>query len=501
MVWFVYWSHCRAFTSTIVEKPVKVNFQIPAGIDRVLYDPTLNESPASCSISQRTVWVNPKSWRKLNDDQRFFILAHEAGHINLMTDNEFLADQYAHYEYVKSGRSPKQSVFALSEVLTGAHPEHTSRTQAQLKRAAQYDYEFNGNKKALKLIDGSMDPVMNFSSNYPSWVQEVYVNDQQNMDGGGELISGGIALLATGLGIGAGKNSQYKNDQAAKMQRYTAAQSEAGNAVAALDQYVKAGLITEEEAKGVGFYVFNKMLQSQGIDAPIPEAIEKNFLSVQAKLAAAGGQVNDPSIPGPSGSGDDWDQYTVLVEKVIDNPTNANFQTMADFANRFPSGNPIFDDYKQKVNANWIALLQVTGNPGKYQKLLEKFHASGSDADWQAVADYANKFPTGDKIFEDYAAKSRSGYNRTIQAQLAANKAGSGTSNIPMINLPGVTVTPGGVQTPAGNYPGGGINPGGMYTTQNTPGVTQKAGMNKTAMIGIGVLVLIGVGFWLFTKK
>ncbi|MDO9187128.1 MAG: hypothetical protein Q7W13_14030 [Bacteroidia bacterium] len=130
----------------------KLTIPIPKGIADVVFSDEIGETPANCNLKTRIIKLNPEYWKKLNDDQRFYVIAHEAGHINLQTRSEFEADQYASKLYLESGRSPKESVFSISKVLPLNNYEQRKRLEYQLERASEYDYQINKNNNALKIL-------------------------------------------------------------------------------------------------------------------------------------------------------------------------------------------------------------------------------------------------------------------------------------------------------------------------------------------------------------
>lgn len=130
----------------------KLTIPIPKGVADVVFSDEIGETPANCNLKTRIIKLNPEYWKKLNDDQRFYVIAHEAGHINLQTRSEFEADQYASKLYLESGRSPKQSVFSISKVLPLNNYEQRKRLEYQLERASEYDYQINKNNNALKIL-------------------------------------------------------------------------------------------------------------------------------------------------------------------------------------------------------------------------------------------------------------------------------------------------------------------------------------------------------------
>lgn len=76
---------------------------------------------------------------QLSKDAIFFIMLHENAHLELQTDNEEAVDAHAHAEYLRRGYSLKESVFALTRILSFSKPEDIRRANAQLIRAQHYD--------------------------------------------------------------------------------------------------------------------------------------------------------------------------------------------------------------------------------------------------------------------------------------------------------------------------------------------------------------------------
>lgn len=91
----------------------------------------------------------------MTPQQRFFMLLHEAGHVALQTSNEFEADRYAFENYASRGHSLKQSVYALSKILSGRNPEHYHRVKAQLERALLHDQKNNPSNMETPMIHAS----------------------------------------------------------------------------------------------------------------------------------------------------------------------------------------------------------------------------------------------------------------------------------------------------------------------------------------------------------
>lgn len=102
--------------------------------------PDLQGSPLICYNDQRLIIVDPIRFYALPEfDQRFW-LAHEEGHIELNTNNEFKADEYAFNKLVNTEyQSLKKMVSAVKRLLNWGHPEHEARIKKLIELAYQWD--------------------------------------------------------------------------------------------------------------------------------------------------------------------------------------------------------------------------------------------------------------------------------------------------------------------------------------------------------------------------
>lgn len=107
-------------------------------------------SPACYSPSRRTIYINPRTFDRLSDRAKTFVLCHEAGHV--VTKDESLADWNGFQRFMRLGYTPKDAVEAINESLGMVHPEHQKRFLALVYRAAKYDAEVNNNIKTLNKI-------------------------------------------------------------------------------------------------------------------------------------------------------------------------------------------------------------------------------------------------------------------------------------------------------------------------------------------------------------
>jgi hypothetical protein len=141
------------------------------GITAIRYA-ELGPSPASINRESGVMYLNPnfrnRDGRKLSSDQWFYIIAHEDGHLKRQTKSEFEADDYAFDAYRKEGRSLKQSVYALTDVLSFNKEEDRQRVMAQLQRAQQADgkevknYAFTGQTEMkMSYPNRAYDPKFN----------------------------------------------------------------------------------------------------------------------------------------------------------------------------------------------------------------------------------------------------------------------------------------------------------------------------------------------------
>lgn len=127
-----------------------LTFDLPPQITAVTLQPTADGAPANCYMNGHLI-LDP-SFFQLPQDYQYFIVCHEAGHIATQSAFEHDADEYGFWLYIKSGRSLKALVAALADVLTFTRPEHLQRTEAMLKRCAQFDL-INNNNTMIKSIN------------------------------------------------------------------------------------------------------------------------------------------------------------------------------------------------------------------------------------------------------------------------------------------------------------------------------------------------------------
>ena len=110
--------------------------------------------------------INKYYWKNLKEEHKFYVLAHEEGHILYNTRDELKADQHASERYFLRGFKLSESVKALGEHLDRNNPVHIARTWLQYQRALQYDFEKNNNVKAYRKNYGTAATVIQKLKNY-----------------------------------------------------------------------------------------------------------------------------------------------------------------------------------------------------------------------------------------------------------------------------------------------------------------------------------------------
>ena len=136
-------------------------------------------SPAISDLYDETITVNTHVFRRFDDFTQRFILAHERGHIDLVTNNELEADDYAFQQV--AGTEPlslRKSVSALREALPFTHPAHAERLRAQVRRALLWDAE-HGNTHALDEL-AYIDRYASYYDTYTGSEQEEYNRQMQD---------------------------------------------------------------------------------------------------------------------------------------------------------------------------------------------------------------------------------------------------------------------------------------------------------------------------------
>ena len=111
---------------------------------------TLGGSPAKIRIypnNTATLFVAQDIWQELPVESRLFVILHELGHFVLKTGDEVKVDRWAFKQYVKTGRSLKKAVHALSRVLKHHNPDHSDRIKRQFYRAKHSHFLKTGNFK------------------------------------------------------------------------------------------------------------------------------------------------------------------------------------------------------------------------------------------------------------------------------------------------------------------------------------------------------------------
>jgi len=96
--------------------------------------------------------VNPELWKKLNEFEKKFILAHEKGHFELQTSNELRADLFALNFLKTETRHLKDSLLTLLKLLNFNDSRHNERISKLLEVIELQDYFFFNNKNIIPML-------------------------------------------------------------------------------------------------------------------------------------------------------------------------------------------------------------------------------------------------------------------------------------------------------------------------------------------------------------
>ena len=154
--------------------------------DIIFVDRLPGTTPATVHKGTGELYIVKSRWARMTPDERLFMLCHEMGHVALQTSDEMAADKFAHDQYSKLGKSPRQSVYALSKALTEGNPAHIARVQAQLNRAIQYDRQNPKSKEMVSYTGNQGGALASKMRNYSSLVHnhrplDIYSDEFEDM--------------------------------------------------------------------------------------------------------------------------------------------------------------------------------------------------------------------------------------------------------------------------------------------------------------------------------
>lgn len=118
-----------------------------------VYD--LNGSPARVNRKTGIVLIAKNKWQILKPEEKKFILQHEAGHYNLNTTSEILADNYAFDHFFGTEKeSLRKTINIIKNTLdTENNISHRKRLINIMVRALKTDYTVYKNNNAKKILD------------------------------------------------------------------------------------------------------------------------------------------------------------------------------------------------------------------------------------------------------------------------------------------------------------------------------------------------------------
>lgn len=116
-------------------------------IKRVVYGAIDSNTPARFYYDSRVLLLNENIFPKFSRMAQKFIVYHEFAHADGIFDEQ-AADEYAFNKLIKGDHSLRATVEAVAKALPFNTPEGRARIIEQFNRAADYDFNHNGNKKA-----------------------------------------------------------------------------------------------------------------------------------------------------------------------------------------------------------------------------------------------------------------------------------------------------------------------------------------------------------------
>jgi hypothetical protein len=126
----------------------------------------LGSTPARVNRFTGEIQINNRYFDSMPEFRKKFVIEHEKGHFLTNTRNEKKADRYAFKKLAGTEhRSLKESVYAISKVLSFRNPEHMERLAEVLKMALEYDLKHNNNPLAEQALLDLEDLKKNSSQN------------------------------------------------------------------------------------------------------------------------------------------------------------------------------------------------------------------------------------------------------------------------------------------------------------------------------------------------
>lgn len=148
----------------------------------IIQEDNIMNSPLAIDKENQILFVNPALFNKLSDFAKKFFVLHELGHLEYMTSDEFISDEYAFEQIVGTEpNSLKQCISAMFEVLNCDEPVHRDRILSMIVKALEFDFSINGNAKAGEML---------------TWLNSVEYADGKFWKGIGNFIDGVVDTTA-----------------------------------------------------------------------------------------------------------------------------------------------------------------------------------------------------------------------------------------------------------------------------------------------------------------
>mgnify|MGYP000060603389 CR=1 FL=1 len=131
----------------------------------------LGSTPAAVNIRTGVLYINPRVFNSLSKAHKVFVLAHELGHWELQTKDEFAADKYAFAIYSRLGYPLSEAIKAQTKVFPYSTDEQLERSKALLFQAQRFDGVANQGKSTTS----QKKRAMNAETTYNQYMQALTV--------------------------------------------------------------------------------------------------------------------------------------------------------------------------------------------------------------------------------------------------------------------------------------------------------------------------------------
>ena len=166
-------------------------------------DLEMQGTPCACDRVDKIIFINHDLYDKLTLFQKKFWIWHEKGHINLNTEDEIKADNYA-FDHMAGTefRSLKQIIEAAEDLLDENLPYHQERIDNLYERALKWDAAHNdtfhkgaSNRAITAMMSGVNNMILGLSTGLTAQTQVVQSGSQTQQTSGNMLLIGIAAII------------------------------------------------------------------------------------------------------------------------------------------------------------------------------------------------------------------------------------------------------------------------------------------------------------------